>query len=220
MMQPKISILMALRNGIEFLDDSVGSVWNQTYQDWELLIGVNGHEPQSEVWYLANLERNVNVKVFDLPDCKNKPQALNRMTKDAIGDYIAILDVDDKWHRDKLAQQVQEMSSNDCDVLGTQAEYFGDSEGSVSIAVGSITFDMLLECNHLVNSSVLMRPECAVWDDTDSLDDYMLWLRLAHEGRKLWNMPSLLTYIRSHVGQWFAPRGGDAEAIREHWRQV
>ena len=37
-----ISILIPLYNGIEFLEDSVNSVINQTYKNWELLIGING----------------------------------------------------------------------------------------------------------------------------------------------------------------------------------
>jgi len=37
-----ISILIPIYNGIEFIDDSVSSVLSQTYDKWELLIGVNG----------------------------------------------------------------------------------------------------------------------------------------------------------------------------------
>ena len=38
-----ISILMPVYNGIEYIDESVKSVISQTFKDWELLIGVNGH---------------------------------------------------------------------------------------------------------------------------------------------------------------------------------
>ena len=48
-----ISILIPVYNGIEFIDDSVGSVLNQTYTSWELIIGVNGHPENSEVYQRA-----------------------------------------------------------------------------------------------------------------------------------------------------------------------
>ncbi len=38
-----ISILIPIYNGIEFIDESIHSVINQTFNNWELLIGVNGH---------------------------------------------------------------------------------------------------------------------------------------------------------------------------------
>ena len=38
-----ISILIPIYNGIEFIDESVSSVLNQVYKDWEIIIGVNGH---------------------------------------------------------------------------------------------------------------------------------------------------------------------------------
>jgi glycosyltransferase involved in cell wall biosynthesis len=40
---PSISVLIRLYNGVEYLSDSLKSVLDQTFTDWELLIGVNGH---------------------------------------------------------------------------------------------------------------------------------------------------------------------------------
>jgi len=44
-----ISILMPIYNGIEFIEESVSSILNQTYDQWELIIGVNGHPENSPV---------------------------------------------------------------------------------------------------------------------------------------------------------------------------
>lgn len=48
-----ISILMPIYNGVEFIDESVGSIISQTYTDWELLIGINGHPANSDVYQIA-----------------------------------------------------------------------------------------------------------------------------------------------------------------------
>jgi len=42
-----ISILMPIYNGIEFINESVPSILQQTYGEWELLIGINGHPENS-----------------------------------------------------------------------------------------------------------------------------------------------------------------------------
>ena len=48
-----ISILIPIYNGVEFIEESVSSVLNQTYDQWELLIGINGHSQDSEVYKIA-----------------------------------------------------------------------------------------------------------------------------------------------------------------------
>ena len=44
---------MPIYNGIEFISDSVGSIIKQTYNDWELIIGINGHPQNSDVYKIA-----------------------------------------------------------------------------------------------------------------------------------------------------------------------
>ena len=74
-----ISVLMPIYNGIEFIHESVGSVLNQTYDKWELIIGINGHLENSDVYKIAkNFENTSNkIRVFDFYKIKGKSNALN-----------------------------------------------------------------------------------------------------------------------------------------------
>ena len=59
-----ISILIPIYNGIEFLEESLESVKNQTYKEWEILIAINGHEKDSNVYKEAlkyQGEKNKNI---------------------------------------------------------------------------------------------------------------------------------------------------------------
>ena len=62
-----ISILIPIYNGIEFIHESVESVINQTYTDWELIIGINGHPQNSDIYKKAKEYENKSdkIKVFD-----------------------------------------------------------------------------------------------------------------------------------------------------------
>ncbi len=219
---PFVKIMMGLREGVEFLPDAIASFDAQTHRKWFLEIGVNGTlQGLNKANACTRLSfGGPGIMVHDLTWAFNKPQAMNWMARRTLKRrYIAICDVDDLWYPEKLKKQLAAMEDG-WDVVGTQAEYFGTSEGPIDIATGEITFDMLLEKNHLINSSVMMRPECAVWEDTDGLDDYPLWLKLAHEGKKLCNLPETLTKIRCHENQWFAGARDNSREIREHWRGV
>lgn len=199
-----ITILMALRNGIEFLPEAVASVKAQTYSHWQLLIGVNGHPPNSGVYTTAlqYQDQGYGITVFDLPSCVGKPQTLNTMLSLSTSLLVAVLDVDDLWEPTKLERQVEAVEGRD--VVGTMGRMFGDRDLEIPWAKpGPVTYDMLQKGNCIINSSVLMRRECAGWEEIDCLEDFALWLKLARDGKKLYNMSEVLTRIRIHPGQWF-----------------
>ena len=61
-----ISILMPIYNGIQFIEESVSSIKCQTYKDWELIIGINGHEKNSDVYNIAKkYDDRVNYRNVD-----------------------------------------------------------------------------------------------------------------------------------------------------------
>ena len=101
-----ISILMPIYNGIEFIDESVSSILNQDFDKWELIIGVNGHPPNSDVYQMAKKYESDKVRVMDLHYIKGKANALNEMVNFCHYDYVSLLDVDDIWLPKKLSKQM------------------------------------------------------------------------------------------------------------------
>jgi len=71
-----ISILMPIYNGIEFIEESVSSILRQNYDKWELLIGINGHPQNSNVYKTAKEYENKNgkIRVFDFYEIKGQMQ--------------------------------------------------------------------------------------------------------------------------------------------------
>ena len=173
-----ISILMPIYNGIEFIDESVTSILNQTYNEWELLIVINGHTQNSNVYQIAkDYENKCNkIKVIDFYNIKGKSNTLNEMVKNCKYDYIAILDVDDMWYENKL--EIQSKMLNKYDVIGSNCVWFGDRPGIIPvIPVGNISnYDFTL-VNPIINSSSVIKKELCYWNE-NGIEDYDLWLRL------------------------------------------
>lgn len=199
-----ISVLMAVKTSWEYIPHAIGSLMAQSYTDWELIIGVNGLGSNSHA-HTAACSFGMfteNQLVMDMPDVPNKGAALNAMIANANGDYIAILDVDDVWHPLKLERQLPLLQMG-YDVVGTRGEYFGTVKDDIGVPSGQVGLDYLLKQNGILNSSAVIRRELAHWEPMDEpIEDYDLWLRLASEGRKLWNVNETLTFIRCHPGQW------------------
>ncbi len=198
-----ISILMPIYNGIEFINDSISSIINQTFDKWELLIGINGHTENSNIYKIAKKYENNKIKVFDFHNIKGKSNTLNELIKYAETNYIALLDVDDIWFNDKLKYQIPFL--NDYDVIGTNCVYFGNINNIIpaipQFDCSNFNFSI---CNPIINSSVIIRKELCYWNKIyDGLEDYDLWIRLRKQNKKFYNSPQILVKHRIHTNSSF-----------------
>jgi hypothetical protein len=220
-----ISILTTVYNGYEFLEECARSVILQQCQhesislEWEWWIGINGHGDGGEALETALRIQKMDsrIHVSNLPEVKGRVEALNALKWKTSGDWIAILDCDDIWEEEKLITQMAaiQMSATPIDVIGTFCRYFGDFEGTPKLPSGWIGHDDIRAGNPLINSSVLMRTELAVWYDRYGLEDYDLWIRCHAAGKNMFNVPHPLVRHRIHSSSAFNSKGGqDLEGLR------
>jgi glycosyltransferase involved in cell wall biosynthesis len=198
---------MPIYNGIEFINESVTSIMHQTYANWELIIGINGHPSNSEVFQTAKYYETLDnrIKVYDLPT-KGKPNSLNEMLKYCKYDYIALLDVDDIWHPYKLQMQVPFLSK--FDIIGSRCVYFGDIVGTIpDIPVNDISNYDFSKLNPIVNSSCIVKKNICYWNEKmQMLEEYDMWIRLRKMNKKFYNCPHVLVKHRIHKTSAFNSR--------------
>lgn len=194
-----MTILMPIYNGIEFLNESIDSIKSQTYKDWKLIIGINGHELNSETYEIAQKYESKKIRVLDLGPVGGKPRALNEMIRFVRGDWVAILDVDDKWLPQKLEKQLPFIGSYD--VVGTLCQYFQDRNDCPPIPTGDITNFNFDQVNPVINSSAIIRKELCHWED--GVEDYALWKKLRKNRCNFYNVPEVLVMHRIHKNSAF-----------------
>ena len=201
---------MPIYNGIEFIDESVQSIINQTYKDWELLIGINGHQENSDVYKTAKKYENLDnrIKVYDFYSIKGKSHTLNEMVKYCKNGFIALLDVDDIWNNKKLEIQSQFLNY---DVIGSNCVWFGDINGIVpKIPVNDISHFNFANVNPVINSSSIIKKDLAVWNSNfDGVEDYDLWIKLRKQNKRFYNCPEILVKHRIHRTSAFNAKGNN-----------
>lgn len=104
----KVTIIMPTFNCGKYIGDAVTSVLEQTYKNWELIIVDDGSEDNTAAVvspYLADKRINY-IKLFNNQGIAN---ARNIALANASGDYVAFLDSDDVWMKDKLERQLSFM---------------------------------------------------------------------------------------------------------------
>ena len=160
-----ISILIPLYNGIEYLNNCINSVLLQTYDKWEIIVGINGHDRNSNILKLAeNICKNKNKNKIRVIwyNTDNKPKTLNKMLKDTKYDLICLLDVDDIWEPQKLEKQIEIKKKYNPDVIGTLCQYFGNSNIIPKIPINKINSDIFLKINPIINSSCMINKSDAI----------------------------------------------------------
>lgn len=107
----KVSILLAVHNGSEYLDQAIYSVINQTYSNWELIVVENGSTDNtleiSTKWQTVDSR----IKVFSL-ELKGKNQAYNFAYTKCNSDFICFLAADDILTPDNLEVRLEPFSAN------------------------------------------------------------------------------------------------------------
>ena len=199
---------MPIYNGIEFINDSVESILNQTYTKWELIIGINGHNQNSDVYKLAKEYENKSnkIKVYDLYTIKGKSNALNEMLKLCNYNHVAILDVDDIWLPRKIEEQIPYIDNYD--VVGTRCIYFGNSSHEPIIPIGDLYNFNFLKFNPVINSSSIIKKNLCYWDSKeDGVEDYDMWLRLRMDGKRFYNCDKILVKHRIHQSSSYNAKG-------------
>lgn len=214
-----ISILMATYNGEKFIKESIDSILNQTFTEWELLIGFNGTTDNSKE--IVNEYEDYRIRIFDYSNDKGKAKTLNKLILESKYDWIAIQDDDDVWIENKLEKQIKFIGTYD--VIGTMISYIDENlnfkgQPNLEFKHDEIISKSLNGNNQIANTSAIFKKNDALkingWDiKIDGIEDFDFWLRLIKDGKKFVNLPDKLVLHRLHDKSNFNTKTFDINKI-------
>ena len=213
-----ISILLATYNGEKYIKESIDSILSQSYQNWELLIGLNGCSDSTEE--IVRSYKDNRIKIYNYQE-KGKAKTLNKLIKEAQFNWLSIQDDDDIWSIYKLEYQIKYI--NYYDVIGTLIEYINE-DGKV---IGSpvlysdhefIKHYSLSGLNQIANSSAIFKLNDALevnkWNENlDGIEDYDFWIKLLNKDKKFFNLPLKLVRHRLHQNSNFNTKNFNTDLI-------
>ena len=202
---PKISIVVPLYNTpLNFLEELLDSVVNQTYRNWELCCVDAGQDTAVGQHVQARAKEDPRIRYQKLTENEGIAGNTNHGFELATGDYIALLDHDDILHPCALWYTAQAIVEQGADFVYTDEATF---EGKVeNVVLYHFKPDFMLDnlrsnnyiCHLTTFSKVLMEQagggERAEYNGSQ---DYDLFLRLTEKARKIAHIPHALYYWRS-----------------------
>lgn len=185
-----MSFLLPCASPSPYLEDTLGSICRQAYEDWILVLVLDGSAPR-ERELVYDLLPSKKISLIQNDQRLGIAKSLNRGLYASDTEFIARLDADDLCHRDRLTVQTDYMRAHiDTQVVGASATRIGEQGqplGRIPVKVGDDVRKALLVRNQIVHSAAMFRAESVRkvggYNASCHLrEDYELWLRLALMG--------------------------------------
>jgi len=205
---PIVSVIMSVYNSEEYLMESIDSILNQTFENYEFIIIDDGSTDNSAKIIQTSKDRRIRL----LRNHKNigLPLSLNKAIKLSRGQYIARMDADDIAPPYRLERQVNYLYSNShVDILGGQVvsiDINGVRIKNSNKPLKSSQINKAAEFSCPLNHPTYMVKK-EIYEELDGYreiftygQDYDFILRAIDRGFVIKNMPDILLYYRIYPG--------------------
>lgn len=204
--QPKVSIIMGIYNCDSTLRESIESIINQTYTNWELIM-CDDCSKDNTFKVAKEYADKYPDKIKLIRNEKNLTlgPTLNKCLELAKGKYIARQDGDDISTLDRFQKQVEFLENNqEWDLVGTGMTSF-DKHGDYGMRLVKKIPEPkdLMKGTTFAHATILMKAKVmkslngySEKNSAKQVEDYNLWFRFFENGYRGYNLQESLYYVR------------------------
>jgi succinoglycan biosynthesis protein ExoO len=118
-----VSVLIPLYNSASTIERAVRSAQQQTLRDIEILVADDASTDDGPARVAAMAEADPRIRLLRLPQNGGKPRAMNMLAERAHGEWLAVLDADDRYHPERLATLLQGATRAGTDMAADNLAY-------------------------------------------------------------------------------------------------
>jgi glycosyltransferase involved in cell wall biosynthesis len=126
-----VSVIMNCYNGEKYLLESIQSVLDQTYKNWELIFWDNKSKDNSKKLFRSI--KDTRLKYYCSRINCSLYKARNLAIKKCKGEFIAFIDVDDKWFKNKLEVQIKKFKNKKIGLVYSNLYLLNDKKKTIKI---------------------------------------------------------------------------------------
>ena len=191
----------------EFIDESINSILNQTYQKFEIII-IDDELSENSSRVLNSIEcLDPRIKIYKNKENQGAGPSRNYGINLCSGEYIAFCDCDDLWKPEKLEKQFRFMKEFNLSFSFTSYEIINNKSLKIGQreAQKELSFKQLRNSCDIGLSTVVIRKDIFKNDKlrfgkTKTKEDFVLWLLLAKNGVKISGIKEFLVSWRKNSG--------------------
>ena len=199
-MNIKVSVIIPYFKNIRYIDRSIFSALKQTYKKLEIILIYDDNDKKDLIKLsrkykkYKNLLFLVNKKNIGAVPSRNKGLMVRR------SEYIAFLDADDLWHKNKLFTQIKFMRKKNIEISHTSYEIIDDDLAIRGTRQAKLmNYKKLIKSCDIGLSTVIIKKSLIKnlrFTNLKTKEDYVLWLEIAKKGKTIHALNTKLTQWR------------------------
>ena len=197
----KVSIILPNFNSSEFILSTINSVKNQSYKNWNLII-VDDCSDNKTKKILKKFENYKKIKIIWLKKNRGAAYCRNLAIKKSKSKYLAFLDSDDIWKKNKLKFQINHMDKNNINFTYTYYKTFGLKSKKVK-PPEKFDFNNFTKNTSIATSSMILKRNIvgdAKFTDTIICEDYFFKCKILKKVKYAYCIKNYLTKYRIRQG--------------------
>lgn len=192
-----VSIIMPFYKKKKYILNSIKSILNQTYKNFEIII-IYDDSNLDDLKYILEIKRlDKRIRVFRNKENKGVGLSRNYGIKKSRGKFIAFLDADDIWHPLKLSTQIEFMIKNNFSITHTSYNIINEKNKKVGTRFAkNLKFsDLIRSCDVGLSTVIIDKKllDNLCFPNLKTKEDYVLWLRLSKRGVIFYSLKKPLT---------------------------
>lgn len=203
--EPLVSVVVPMHNSAAHIVETIRSVLDQTHANLEI-VAVDDASSDATVAIVEGMADR-RIKIVRMETNGGAGRARNAGIDAASGDYLALLDSDDRWYPDKLEQQLRFMDRTGSAVCYTRYDLIdAESEqiGQSGRLAASVTYEQLLRHCIIRTSSLLVDRRALAqpvhFPEIRKRQDFVFFLRLLKQVPKADLLDEVTCSYRLHSG--------------------
>ncbi len=199
-----VSIIVPVYNSEKFMNETIKTVKEQTYKNWELLL-INDCSIDNSKKVIEEYEnKDKRIKLINLENNSGAAIARNTGIEQAKGKYIAFLDADDLWNKEKLEKQIKFMQEKYCAFSFTGYEFAdenGKGNGKIVNVPEKINYKQALKNTTIWTSTVVfdvdkLGKELIQMPNVKRGQDTATWWKVLKQIDSAYGINEVLSYYR------------------------
>lgn len=201
-MENLVSIITPTYNSEAFIAQTIASVQNQTYQNWEMIIVDDGSIDNTAAIVVEKTKEDSRIQFFKLGNNSGAGVARNYAIDKASGRYIAFLDSDDLWKVDKLEKQLNFLLTNNLVFTYSFYECINEEGKNLNKKVEAplkLSYRQLFFCNYVGNLTGIYDANYFGKIPISPIrkrQDWIMWLTVVKKIKTAKVTPESLAYYR------------------------
>ena len=178
-----ISIITPYYKKKKFINQTINSVLRQTYKNFELII-IYDDKNKSDLTFIKQItKKDKRVKIIDNKNNMGAGKSRKKGIELSKGKFLAFLDADDYWNRNKLKEQISFMNKNNINISHTSYYIIDSSDRIIGNrkALDRNHAQLLSSCDIGLSTVILDKKLITKninFANIKTKEDYVLWLKI------------------------------------------